>query len=505
MAIRQALTSIHGAMSSKGREIPTDIADYILDPVLYAGTFLYILNKQKRRVRLDYNAAQREYLTNRTGRDLVLKARQLGMSTVIQAEQFRRATTSTVSAATLAHLDDSTQKLRRMSDRFWQFFPVEPKPKRRYANARLTSYTDFDSEVMIATAGSPQVGRAGTYTHVHGSEVAFWKDAGAIMAGLMQGGDPDIVLESTPNGAQGYFYERCMEALDGNPDWRLHFFPWWWEPAYSQPVDEPLDLTGEEQALRERHNLTIEQIAWRRAKQRELKHLFLQEYPEDPMTCFLLSGRGYFGNVEHCFTAQRPLAPSPDHLYVAGLDFAQSQDYTVLVIVDATAKQMVDMVRVNRLTWKEMRRRCLLACKQWGVKTLIGEANSMGTTNTEALIDEAHDMRINTQIVSFMTTHDSKAGIMAELHSALHEGGLGLLDYPELKQELRAYEATQTKTGLWSLNAPDGMHDDTVIALALAWRAVHNRAAPLVVDDPEPSKWTTHKVADGSRWRNKGF
>jgi hypothetical protein len=452
--------------------------DCILDPVQYAETFLYILDKQKQRVRLEYNDAQRTYLANRTKRNLVLKARQLGMSTVIQAEQFRRATTSTVSAVTLAHLDDSTQKLRRMSDRFWQFFPVEPKPARRYANARLTSYTDFDSEVMIATAGSPQVGRAGTYTHVHGSEAAFWKDAESIMAGLMQGGDPDIDLESTPNGAQGYFYERCMETLDGNRDWRLHFFPWWWEPAYRLPVKEPFSLTDEEQALCNRHNLTIEQIAWRRAKQRELKHLFAQEYPEDEMSCFLLSGRGYFGDVEHCFTAQRPLAPNGSHRYVAGLDFAQMQDYTVLIVLDVNTRQQVDMLRVNLLSWEEMRRRCLEMCDKWKVTTLIPEANSMGTTNIEALHKEAKDSKYrlsNMQIRPFETTHSSKATVMSELHSALHEGGLRLLDYPELKQELRAFEATQTKTGLWSLGAPDNMHDDTVIALALAWSAVNTQ------------------------------
>lgn len=467
-------------MSLKGHEPAADIANIFDDPTQYAGTFLYILNKQKQRVRLIYNRAQREYLANRTRRDLILKARQLGFSTAIQAEQFRLATTSTISAATLAHLDDSTQKLRRMSDRFWQFFPVEPKPKRKYANARLTTYTDFDSEIMIATAGSKNVGRAGTYTHVHGSEVAFWVDAESIMSGLMQGGDPDIVLESTANGAQGYFYELCQETLDGNRDWRLHFFPWWYDPDYRIPLKrgEELNFTGDELALLEQHHLEPEQIKWRRAKQRELKHLFLQEYPEDPITCFLLSGQGYFGDIEHCFTAQRLLEPIASHRYVAGLDFAQMQDYTCLIVLDVNSRQMVDMVRINQLSWEEMRRRCLEVCNKWHVKVLIPEANSMGTTNIEAIHKEAKSSEYrldNMQIAPFETTHSSKAGVMAELHRALHEGGLTLLDYPNLKQELRAFQASQTQTGLWSLGAPNNMHDDTVIALALAWKAANSQ------------------------------
>src|SRR5574341_710068 len=202
----------------------------------FAEEFLVILDKRKRKVKLRFKPLQLDLLSKLTGRDLVLKARQVGISTCIQARLYRLAATSAVATATLSHEDKSTQKFRRMTDRFWQNMPEAFRPARKYANSALTTYPDFDSEAEIYTAGNTATGRSGTYTHVHGSEAAFWPDAEALVAGIMQGGNPEIVLESTPNGAQGYFYNRCMEALDGSIEWTLHFYPWWWEPEYTLPL-----------------------------------------------------------------------------------------------------------------------------------------------------------------------------------------------------------------------------------------------------------------------------
>lgn len=441
------------------------------DPARFAETFLYILNKEQQLVRLRYNAAQRDYLANRTHRDLILKARQLGFSTAIQAELFRLAISRTAITATLSHEDDTTQKLRRMADRFYDNMPEGLRPVRRYANSSLTTYPETMSEVVIGTAGNVNKGRGGTYSHVHGSEVAFWKDAQAVTAGLMQGGSPAIVLESTPNGAQGYFYERCMEALDGSPDWALHFYPWWWDPAYAVelPPEEarelPSSYSDDERRLADAHALTPGQIAWRRMKQRELKHLFPQEYPEDPVTCFLLSGGGYFGDITAACTAPMAVEPDPDHRYVAGLDFGKSNDYTVLIVIDATARVQVDMLRVNKLPWRTMRRRIGDVCRYWDVELLVGEENSLGGPNVEALQDDG------LPVVPFTTTNRSKTTIMDALHEALHLDELTLQPRPALMRELRAFTASQTRTGLWTLAAPDGEHDDTVMALALSWHA----------------------------------
>jgi hypothetical protein len=436
------------------------------DRVAFAQKYLKILDKYDHLVPLIYNPEQIQFFNNRTRRNLVLKARQVGMSTGIQADKFTQEINSTLRSVTLAHEDATTQKMRRMADRFWENMPDDKKPPRKYANSSVTTYSEFGSESVIATAGNRQTGRGGTASLIHGTEVAFWKDAQAIMAGLMQGGDPSIVLESTPNGAQGYFYQLCMEALDGNSLWTLHFFPWYEHAEYRIPLapDENLAPYSEEElSVIATYHLTPEQLKWRREKRQELKHLFYQEYPEDVKSCFLRSGLGYFGDVSDVFKAAFGVAFDPAHLYVAGLDFGQSNDYTVLSVGDVNTKTQVALLRMNQQAWSDMRAKVAELCRAFNVFVVTGESNSMGSTN----IEELH--KLGVPIQPFTTDNDSKAMIMNHLHSAIHEGGWKLLNDEYQRAEFMAFTARQLPSGKWQLTAPDGEHDDTVIATALMY------------------------------------
>ncbi len=456
------------------RAMPTPV-EVANDASLFAEAFLYVQNKEKQLVRFRHNAAQRHYLAHRTRRDLVLKARQLGFSTAIQGEMFRYETTRTATTATLSHDDESTQKLRRMKDRFYNNLPTGFRPKRHYANATVTTYPGLDSEAVIITAGNVHTGRGGTYSHIHGSEVAYWKDAESLMEGIMQGGNPSwIVLESTPNGAQGWFYNACMSAMDGDSAWSLHFYPWFSDPAYciSLRRGEDLEYTDEELEVIDLYNLSPEQIKWRRSKQLELKHHFLQAYPEDARSCFLLSGGGYFGDLTGVFSASNGVEPG-DGRHYAGLDFAQTVDYTVLSVIDLVTMRQVDVLRINRLPWAEMRRQIVAKLKRWNVVTLVAERNSMGSTNIEALQSEMRAAECKTSVKAFTTSASSKAQIMGALHEALHMGDLKLLNIPDQRREMQAFTAKQTITGVWQYSAPDGEHDDFVIANALAWHGAN--------------------------------
>lgn len=459
------------------RQIPTP-SDVANDARLFAATWLHVLTKDKRLTRLHYNPVQRHYMQRRTPRDLVLKARQFGFSTAIQGELFRLATTGTATTLTLSHEDKSTQKLRRITQRFYDNLPRDFRPARAYANATLTTYPGYDSECTVATAGNVNSGRGDSFSHIHGSEVAFWRDAESLLTAVLEAGSPEwVALESTPNGAQGWFYDACMEALDGRGIWRLHFYPWWSDSSYCEALllGERIAYTSEEAALVELHNLTPGQIKWRRGKQKALKHKFLQEYPEDPRTCFLLSGQGYFGDVSHALSAPLRPTPQPGTRYVAGLDFGQTVDYTVLSVLNADTLEQVDLLRVNRLPWKDMRARVVERCAHWGVDLLVAERNSMGSTNIEALKDELRDAGCDTRLKAFDTTIKSKPPLIAGLHTALHESGLALLPDPAQRRELQAYEASQTANGNWTYGAPHGEHDDCVMALAIAWHALHKR------------------------------
>lgn len=458
---------------------------------------LRVLNKDQQIVPLRFNRAQRHLLAHLTGRDLVVKARQLGISTGIQAKFFIDATHETARQATMAHDDAGTTMLREMQRTFYDELPEALQPRRSTNNTTFTRYSDTKSTVLSSTAGGTGAkGRAGSYSHFHGSEVAYWIRAAKLMAGVMQAipmGKGLIVLESTGNGQQGWFYERVLAALDGDPTFALHFYAWWWADEYRLTPSAPLTLTDEEAALVEAHGLDMAQIAWRRAKQQELGAAFQQEYPESVLAAFIASGAGYFNLRESMFTAPRDAVYLAGHRYVAGLDFGQANDYTVCIVIDATTRQQVAILRINRLPWAEMRRQVIALCMAWGVGTLVAEANSMGSTNIEALVQEMDAAKCDTGILAFDMTHASKTTAAAEYRLALEEGGLTLLQPAarevgdgELRDpaaiqrhELGAFTSKQTATGVWVLSAPGDEHDDTVIAGMLAWHAAG--AGPLIL------------------------
>lgn len=496
-AFRQALTII-GA--------PEPLAP--LQPLSWIEKNLKILDKEKRLIPLSPNRAQRHYMEHRSRRNLILKARQLGLSTIEQATMFQKVATSTVSTITLAHDQETTQLLRRMTERYWDNMPESIRPRRKYANTKLSTYPDTGSESMIATAGNEKAGRGGTYSHMHGSEVGYWDDAEGLVSGVMQGGNPIVTLESTPNGAQGYFYELCMAALNKENDWTLHFYPWWWEEGYQIALNEgeTLSYTDTEQALIGEHVLSAAQIKWRRLKQRELPNTFLQEYPEDPITCFLRSGYGFFGDLSGVFDVPSG-SPGydPAHRYVAGLDFGQSEDFTVLHVLDTIALAQVDMLRINQLPWLEMRKQIVGMCKKWHIATLVAEKNSMGGTNIEALTAELRSAGGDTVVHPFDTNNASKQRIMSDLNTALHEGGLRLLKHDAQQHEFAAFVAKQTISGTWQLAAKGNEHDDTVIAAALAWYAYVFGTVPIFSvaeskPDPDLARHESIKMDDAAEF-----
>jgi len=77
-------------------------------------------------------------------------------------------------------------------------------------------------------------------------------------------------------------------------------------------------------------------------------------------------------------------------------------------------------------------------------------------------------------IQPFLTTNASKAQAIDALALAFERGEIRILDEPVLINELQAYESTRLPSGLTRYSAPEGMHDDTVMALSMAWHGIAN-------------------------------
>jgi hypothetical protein len=291
----------------------------------YAENCLKIKDKAGSIVSLCLNKAQLyvherlEEQRQRTGRvrALILKARQQGFSTYIGGRFYHRTSLNKgMQTFILTHEQDATDNLFGMVERYHANTPL--KPSTGAANAKELFFNILDSGYSVGTAGSKAVGRSKTIQQFHGSETAFWPNAKAHFAGVVQA-VPDlpgteIVLESTANGVGGEFHERWQKAEAGIGDYIAIFVPWFWADEYSRPVPDGFKLSmhkkseGElsEAEYAEAYGLTLEQMAWRRAKEEELGPvMFKQEYPATASEAFQTTGHDSFISAEVVLTARK--------------------------------------------------------------------------------------------------------------------------------------------------------------------------------------------------------
>jgi hypothetical protein len=465
------------------------------DYALFAEKFLKIQtieNGQLVTVPLVYNWFQLDYLSKRTPRDLILKPRQLGFTTCIQGEFRRYEWTRPTRSLTLGKDDENTTDLRAMADFFYDHLPQDFRPIRSINNSSRTEYPDVKSRATIRKAGNRNSGRGGTNTRIHLSEVAFYPDAGSIVASALQAGNPLwVAAESTANGADesNWFFSECMAALRGESVWTLHFYRWFDNPAYAIPLElkEVLVYDDEEKELVRLHGLKPEQIKWRRFKQLELRisGTFLQEYPEDVLTCFLQSGNGVFSFLVDTFTAPNEAIYDETHQYVMGIDWGQSDDFTDARVFDVTDYCEVAHLHINKQSYESMINEIAKLAYAWHVEKIVPERNSMGaaiemlSAALNALdwpIDKRTGYPSNPTIQSFWTDIRSKDRVV-KLFQAGIEAGLKLLPDPIANQELRAFISKQQPSGLWSYDHPIGGKSDTVIARLLAHAATYELKA----------------------------
>lgn len=276
--------------------------------------YLYIKTKSKELIALNFNPIQSIYWKEKTKRDIILKPRQLGFTTLKVAEYFERVINEdNVTAVIIAHDKDSTQKIFAAVQLMYENLPEEKKlnlnngmNKPKYGNRKEFYFVANNSRISVGTAGNTSFGRGDTINYLHCSEVAFWPNPEELTTGLFQAVpyDGEICLETTANGVGNYFYRTYQESKDSKSIWTGHFYRWFDHPEYKLELDkdEFLELDIEEERLINIYNLSLEQIKWRRWKISEMpdkdglskEDIFKQEYPEDEQSCFLSSGRPVF-------------------------------------------------------------------------------------------------------------------------------------------------------------------------------------------------------------------
>ncbi len=233
-----------------------------------------------------HEAIERQRAETGKVRVLVLKARQLGISTYAAA-RFYHQTTTNFGRRTLivAHQQKSTSGLFDMVKMYHRHNPLPVSTAK--SNAIELVFDKLESKYSLATAGTEDVGRGMTAQLAHLSEYAFWSNGAKHMAGLGNtvSDEPgtEIIIESTANGIGNHFHKMWQDAEAGIGEYIAVFLPWFIDGSYRATVPAGFERTDEEVKLVATYGLDDEQLQWRRNKiatyGNGMEWLFMQEHP----------------------------------------------------------------------------------------------------------------------------------------------------------------------------------------------------------------------------------
>jgi hypothetical protein len=188
----------------------------------------FIKTKDMRQVPLRLNRAQRDFLTRRSRKAYILKARQLGFTTACLIDMLDDTIfTPNMNSAIIAHERDKVVKLFEIVKRAFEHLDPILKPRVSFDNRNELYFLDLDSKIYVAMDT-----RGETVHNLHISELAYIENADRRMTGILEsvpaGGK--ITYETTADGMMGYAFE---EWNDPDSEFEKFFYPWFFDPDYA--------------------------------------------------------------------------------------------------------------------------------------------------------------------------------------------------------------------------------------------------------------------------------
>jgi hypothetical protein len=281
---------------------------------LYAAWCLKIRPKAGGLANFQFNSAQRylhgqlEAQLKRRGRvrALVLKGRQMGISTLIAARFFHAVTNRRgCRARILAHRLDATDHLFGIVGRFFENCDPDLKPHAAASNTKELFFDGLDSGYLVSSAGGKEIGRGDTVQLLHGSEVAFWPNASEHVEGLGQSiadaPGTEVILESTACGIGNLFHSLWVAAENGDSEFEPVFLPWSIHEEYRATPPAGWQMPEEFKDYAAAYQLDPAQVYWYWLKNRDLaltisgspdriSYKARQEYPASASEAFQASG-----------------------------------------------------------------------------------------------------------------------------------------------------------------------------------------------------------------------
>lgn len=459
------------------------------------------------RIKLQPNTIQAAFEGSRTGRDIILKPRQIGFTTWELARDVwyfltRRGAKVVVvvqSSADHAPLKSLSSKLRVM------FESLEAIGIQLNFGTESTSEWSLparDSSLHIVEAGGSEVsadkkGRGGTVKRLHVTELAFFEFGEATLNALLesvpdQSTGSEVTIESTANGASGEFFDRYSQAKNGKSGYRAHFYRWLDQSEYAAPLDAGEVVSPEnerERELVERHGATEQQLKWYRRKLGDKKgntDLFDQEYPVDEETCWLVAGRLFFDRArtkELLTQTREPIEvravggggatlriwkhklPLTEYVIAADPSEGVGGDAGAAKVYERATGEHVATLHGQFPKWSFGHQLASLG-HHYNDATIAVERNNHGHAVLQALLDgekpypnvyEAHDGR-----PGWLTTAITRSAALDALEAAHRDGEWSTPDRMVLSEMLTFVISKDGKP-----QAGPGAHDDLVMASAI--------------------------------------
>ncbi|KKM08271.1 hypothetical protein LCGC14_1725550 [marine sediment metagenome] len=455
---------------------------------------LMIADKEGNDVNFIFNDQQAAIDARLSGRDLIPKARQMGVSSKFLARYLIKCLGKrNTRAVVISHDEKSTQ---RMLNKVHYYLDHIRGPKARIKNASRNELTfpKTDSMFYIGTAGAKKFGRGDTITDLHCSEVAFWPDPKKLTAGLFQAvpRNGEIAMESTGNGVGNFYHKMCTRAAEGKNRWRLHFLSWLKFREYNLKIsnEEEQDILnnlddeiGEADLIKD-YGVTAGQLLFRREKLEELDYdirLFQQEYPMTLDECFQTTGHSLFNRINYKPSTdwtrldqyQYVMIDDAKHKrskYALGVDVGGGvkKDRSVIEIIDLIKWEQVGEWVGDNIAPDVLADKVVEIARYWNDAYVTVESNNYGSTTLLAL-QQIYPLQLifrskqdsdNIVNYGYRTTSKTKPIMIGNLRHEL--ANTFIIHSPLLRSELNTFAEQQNG----KLEAEAGCFDDRVMAMA---------------------------------------
>ncbi|QEY34695.1 hypothetical protein FL966_06290 [Caproiciproducens galactitolivorans] len=499
--------------------VQSKLKKIISNPILYIQNFMKVVDKSGNVVKFELNPQQKYLLENMDKYNIVLKSRQLGITTLSCAKSIYLASTKPYTTCLL--MSYSIESASQIFDKLKELYFNMPEAIRIPIIANNKKELRFinGSKVVVATCGNKDVARGATIRYAHLSEVAFMKDTVekqllAIEQALTPNGQ--IILESTANG-MNYFQSLWNKAERKENMYKPFFFSWindkmMFATEYKQFSDRYIEIHGvlpdetelddTEKILRSQ-GATIEQLVWRRLKiANSSPEAFAQEFPATALEAFVSTGSNifnskmiherlqYIGDIKPIQSKPKELplslcpwlgreltiwdTPKIGQKYYIGVDTGEgmSQDYSAIEVLSADGIQMAEF-KSNKIKPFQFAELVNDIGIYYNRALLVVEKASAGHVVVDKLKNEYHysnmykyveyDARgMKKKKVGFVTNPKTKP-ILVNDFVELFETNQIVIKSKDLLSEMKVFQFKDGKMG-----AIIGQHDDLCMSMGFA-------------------------------------